>query len=780
MQSKVLKSCTDFNLLDILFQNPGKKVKIDTTDTKLTQNKILTQESNKVIIKLMPAFMKKLKKTPFFNKLFLTLLLCVVLLTVGITLLTYFLVIDLFKNELGASYIQRVKMAGTMLNAWEEETVRNALTITRVSNRLIDEIQQIEGGMISVLRDYRTVSRILAISTFLEETMAISNLYSSITLVYDNFNYLIKDNYAIKNDNAETMKKYLAYIENNIHWVTEKNEGHSLSYIYPIITYSLNPRGIIIFSINEGELNKLINGNTNENPASIFIMDQQGTVLSDANKSNLGRNMMSIPAIASIYSGTSREGHFFSKINGTQYFVVYWISELNNWYYCSLIPMNEINRKTNVISIFIGIAAIVFFISAAALSYPVAKKLNMPIKRMEFTIEEYELIQLFSIRVSSKDINKDDDENWSIKKFFIHPLFCCIILSPDRNYNRYKESNISHIDENAVINSALDIMRGHYLCRGLYLESDNIVIVINSSSFNIEFLEEALKSLQKQFLLNFGVSLSIGIGKISSFDEIAISYNTARRALYNRLISGLGCLEFYKEEPNATDNYFYPIDQENIIFNNLRLGLYDKISDAVNVFFLEIKNKKGLPIDNIILTFNQLMGCIIRYIIEKHIDIRKIFDTDINFYYKLFESEFIDNIQANFTQIFKRIIDFELCRNNESQKPINKILGFIHSNLYNTFDITALSDNLDLSYSQVRKIFKKETGENLLNYVYKQKIEAANKMLRETRLSAEEIAKATGFYNRQSFYHFYKKFEGITPNEFRQLLSGKSLPNPDT
>jgi len=400
----------------------------------------------------------------------------------------------------------------------------------------------------------------------------------------------------------------------------------------------------------------------------------------------------------------------------------------------------------------------------------VARKLNIPIKKMEYTLEEYELIQLLS-----KNNNEAGADKWNIRKFFIHQWFCCIVLSPDQNRQQNKDSSINRIDENEIINSVLDTMADHYPCRGLYLDKDTIVIIINSGLFNTEIIEKSLKQIQGQFSDRFGISISVGIGKTTSFDEISLSYNTARRALLNRLTAGPGCLEFYKEEPNATENYFYPIDQEKIIFNHLHLGMYDKIPDAINIFFLEIKNRKYLPIDNIILTLNQFMDSVIRYLIEKHIDIRKIFDADINHYYKLFESEFIDNIQNGFMEIFKRIIDFELHRNTESQQPINKILSYIHLNLYNTFDITALSDSLGLSYSQVRRIFKQEMDENILNYVYKLKIEAANRMLRETDLGVEEIAKNTGFYNRQSFYHFYKKFEGITPNEFRQIRNENSM-----
>ena len=704
----------------------------------------------------MRSVIKRIRKIPFFSQLLLTLLLCAVLLTVGITILTYALVIDLFKNELGVSYIERIKSAGNMLNAWEEETIRNALTITRASNRLLDEIQQTEDVMTGELIDYSTVGRLMAISALLEETIRISDLYSSITIMYENFNYLLKNNYVIRNDNTESIKKYNTSIANNEYWITGETGGHSLNYIYPIITYSLHTRGVIIFTINENGLSRLINGNTNDNTASVFIMDPQGTVISDPNKSTLGKNMLSVPAIASIYSGSSREGHFISRINGTEFFVVYWVSGLNNWRYCSFISMNEINLKTNAISLLIGIAAVVFFFAAAIVSYLVAKRLNIPIKRMEFTLEEYELIRLLS-----KNSGEANNANWNIRDFFMHLWFCCIVLNPDKNFGHY--------DENEVLVSALKTMPADYLCRGLCFERDYIVIILNSDSFDNGIIKNAFTQVQEQFQRQYGLTLSAGMGKVTSFDEIAISYNTARRALLNRVMTGLGCLEFFREEPNATENYFYPIDQENIIFNNLRLGLGSKIPDAVGNFFYEIKNRENLPVDNVILTFNQLMDSIIRYLIEKHIDIRKIFDADINFYYKLFESEFIDNIELKFLEIFGHIVDFESFRNRESQKPIDKILAYIHTNLNRTFDITALSDNLGMSYSQARRIFSQEMDDNILNYVYKLKIEEANRLLSATSMSVEDIAKNTGFYNRQSFYHFYKKFEGITPNEFRQI-----------
>jgi YesN/AraC family two-component response regulator len=63
-------------------------------------------------------------------------------------------------------------------------------------------------------------------------------------------------------------------------------------------------------------------------------------------------------------------------------------------------------------------------------------------------------------------------------------------------------------------------------------------------------------------------------------------------------------------------------------------------------------------------------------------------------------------------------------------------------------------------------------GENILHYVYRKKVEGAKKLLLETDLTINEIGEKKGFYNRLSFYRFFKKYEGITPGEFRELNRG--------
>jgi transcriptional regulator GlxA family with amidase domain len=96
-------------------------------------------------------------------------------------------------------------------------------------------------------------------------------------------------------------------------------------------------------------------------------------------------------------------------------------------------------------------------------------------------------------------------------------------------------------------------------------------------------------------------------------------------------------------------------------------------------------------------------------------------------------------------------------------------MNYIETNYDNPFDINQLAGSVGLSYSHVRRVFTEETGESILNYVYKMKVEAAKKLLRETGMPITAVAAKLGFYNKQSFYRFFEKYEGITPNKYRDL-----------
>ena len=73
-----------------------------------------------------------------------------------------------------------------------------------------------------------------------------------------------------------------------------------------------------------------------------------------------------------------------------------------------------------------------------------------------------------------------------------------------------------------------------------------------------------------------------------------------------------------------------------------------------------------------------------------------------------------------------------------------------------------------VSVNFISKKFKDETGENLIDFILKEKTEEAKRLLRYTDKSLNAISNYLGFSSQSHFTRVFKKYSGNTPNEYRQ------------
>jgi len=67
-------------------------------------------------------------------------------------------------------------------------------------------------------------------------------------------------------------------------------------------------------------------------------------------------------------------------------------------------------------------------------------------------------------------------------------------------------------------------------------------------------------------------------------------------------------------------------------------------------------------------------------------------------------------------------------------------------------------------------MFKKETGQNFINYLTNIRIEKAKELLRSTNLKSYEIAYKVGYDNPTYFSTVFKKLTGMTPLDYKKDL----------
>ncbi|MDF2958913.1 MAG: signal transduction response regulator [Paenibacillus sp.] len=98
---------------------------------------------------------------------------------------------------------------------------------------------------------------------------------------------------------------------------------------------------------------------------------------------------------------------------------------------------------------------------------------------------------------------------------------------------------------------------------------------------------------------------------------------------------------------------------------------------------------------------------------------------------------------------------------------IDKAKRIIEEKFGEPITLQSVADELSIHPVWLSRLFKKETGQNFIDYLTEIRVEQAKLMLRNTSMKIYEIAMQIGYQEIQYFGKIFKKRTGITPKEYR-------------
>ncbi|MGG1515592.1 response regulator [Paenibacillus oryzisoli] len=103
-----------------------------------------------------------------------------------------------------------------------------------------------------------------------------------------------------------------------------------------------------------------------------------------------------------------------------------------------------------------------------------------------------------------------------------------------------------------------------------------------------------------------------------------------------------------------------------------------------------------------------------------------------------------------------------------SHKKIKDMLSYIHQNFTEELTIQGMSEQFSLSSNYLCHLFKKEVGENFVEYVSRLRMQYACKLLAETDSPIHLISEKCGFHDYFYFTRIFKRMNGMTPTQYRE------------
>ncbi|MBR6224006.1 MAG: AraC family transcriptional regulator [Lachnospiraceae bacterium] len=238
---------------------------------------------------------------------------------------------------------------------------------------------------------------------------------------------------------------------------------------------------------------------------------------------------------------------------------------------------------------------------------------------------------------------------------------------------------------------------------------------------------------------------------------------------------------FYREFVQREDNFLRaPYNPEIEFYATIKAGDIKKLKELLKE---ELTDKPGLgrlsnnPLQNLKYHFVVTTALCARYCIQGGMDISTAYSLSDFYIQKADSCKKMSEITALHPVM---CMDYatrmkDLRKNAICSRPIVECVKYIYDNLHSRITVDELADHVGLNQSYLSRLFKKEVGATISEYIRKQKIETAKNMLIFSEYKPADIASTLAFPSQSYFTEIFKKQTGYTPTEYRKQFFQSAL-----
>jgi YesN/AraC family two-component response regulator len=100
----------------------------------------------------------------------------------------------------------------------------------------------------------------------------------------------------------------------------------------------------------------------------------------------------------------------------------------------------------------------------------------------------------------------------------------------------------------------------------------------------------------------------------------------------------------------------------------------------------------------------------------------------------------------------------------------DSVVTFIQQN-YQDINLCAdmIAEHFHRNTAYISRFFKEQTGCSIGEYINRYRIDHAKELMSDTSARIRVVAKSVGYSGSNAFIRAFKKFEGITPGQFKVM-----------
>lgn len=107
-------------------------------------------------------------------------------------------------------------------------------------------------------------------------------------------------------------------------------------------------------------------------------------------------------------------------------------------------------------------------------------------------------------------------------------------------------------------------------------------------------------------------------------------------------------------------------------------------------------------------------------------------------------------------------------KKESNNNEILRIIAYLESNLHTKITIADLTKRFQMNRTYLSRLFLNYTGETIMQFVNRTRMELASTLLRDTTIPMSEVMERAGFSDYSYFSKTFRKYKGMSPRNYRK------------
>lgn len=536
---------------------------------------------------------------------------------------------------------------------------------------------------------------------------------------------------------------------------------------------------------------------TEDSPAQTLIINENGTVICNNEQWPIFSRLTENDFYLEMQQQPNEDGYFLCDIQGEKYVVSYFKPGSENWQYLRLTPyqyvIGEIDRAIRILLLIIA----VLVLCGAIASYLSSLHIYAPIEEMQKGMEQLEqenretrqasrqhLLQNLLYGYTDASALSADGSTDLLQFRNPQPKTFLLVLIRIYNYRALHQEYDAEgrsLMRYAVLNVASEICSRYFSIETIDMGGSNHLAMILSipqkkyKEMTTETFEELLTEVNTSVQHALGLSLSFTVSdSFPVFSEISKHYRMTREASFHHIFYPAGTI-LYGETvlENSRKHYNYPQLQEDRMVEAIMSSNEEKACEWMRSILLETKEYSysviNLAVSHLTLAISNILDEIRK---NKFIELPEDLISKMSILGNFRELESINEVIEDFESLIHQIVvSLEDKRNSRHTDLLQRVSQLIEENYSDpSCCLDSIAEAVNLSSAYVGKLYKRYTLKSVSESINELRMNEAKRLLQNCRrMTVADIAERTGFSSSSYFSKAFRKENGMTPNEYRNL-----------